>query len=426
MSFNLMDAVKNYFTNDFTRQASSSLGENSDGISKALSAIIPTGLAGILGKATSGTQGANDILSMAKNAVGSLTGGASGLVQNTTNETGKNMASNLFGNNQSGIMGAISRFAGIKDSSVMSLMSMGLPAIMGLLGKHAEENNLSATGLSGYLSSQKDHIMNAMPSGLSSIAGMLGLGSAGAAASSIGSDVRSDVRSGVNDTRRVAESVVEKPGGNKWLLPLLAILAAIALIWYFSKGCNDKTPANDTVGDTTVAMVAPATMDTPVMAANTTAESIKVKLPNGKELDANKGGIEDQLVTFLSGDWKSMSNDDLKAKWFNFDDLNFNTGTATLVPQSEKQLDNIAEILKAFPDAKLKIGGYTDATGDAGKNKALSKDRAMAAKKGLDNRGVGKQVTDAEGYGSEFAKAAATAPDSERAMDRHVSVSVRK
>ncbi|MEO8720905.1 MAG: OmpA family protein [Ginsengibacter sp.] len=422
MSFNLMEVVKNYFTNDFTRQASSTLGENNDGISKALSAIIPTGLAGILGKATSGTQGANDILSMAKNAVGSLTGGASGLVQNTSNETGRNMASNLFGNNQSGIMGAISRFAGIKDSSVMSLMSMGLPAIMGLLGKHAEENNLSATGMSGFLSSQKDHIMNAMPSGLSSIAGMLGLGSAGAAASSI----RSDVRSGVNDTRRVAESVVEKPGGNKWLIPLLAILAAIALIWYFSKGCNDKTQANDTVGDTTVAMVAPATMDTPAMAATTTSETIKVKLPNGTELDANKGGIEDQLVTFLSGDWKSMSNDDLKAKWFNFDDLNFNTGTATLVPKSEKQLDNIAEILKAFPDAKLKIGGYTDATGDAAKNKALSKNRAMAAKNGLAKRGVGKQVTDAEGYGSEFAKAAATAPDSERAMDRHVSVSVRK
>ena len=50
MSFNLMETVKNFFTSEFTNQASSALGEDSPGISKALSAIIPTGLAGILNK----------------------------------------------------------------------------------------------------------------------------------------------------------------------------------------------------------------------------------------------------------------------------------------------------------------------------------------------------------------------------------------
>ena len=86
--------------------------------------------------------------------------------------------------------------------------------------------------------------------------------------------------------------------------------------------------------------------------------------------------------------------------------MNFSTETATLV-RVKNNFDNIAEILKTFPDAKIKIGGYTDATGDAATNKKLSKDRAEAAKNGLDKRGVGKQVTEAEGYGSEFAKAAA-------------------
>lgn len=168
-----METVKNYFTSEFTNQASSALGENSSGISKALSAIIPTGLAGILGKAISGTEGANDVLSMAKNAIGNISGGASNLMNNTNQEQGSNMVSSLFGGNQSGVVNAISRFAGLKDSSVSSLMSMGLPAIMGILGKHAEQNNLSAGGLSGFLSSQKDHIMQAMPAGLSSITSML-------------------------------------------------------------------------------------------------------------------------------------------------------------------------------------------------------------------------------------------------------------
>lgn len=420
MSFNLMETVKNYFTSEFTNQASSALGENSSGISKALSAIIPTGLAGILGKATSGTEGANDVLSMAKNAIGNISGGASNLMNSTNQEQGSNMVSSLFGGNQSGVVNAISRFAGLKDSSVSSLMSMGLPAIMGILGKHAEQNNLSSGGLSGFLSSQKDHIMQAMPTGLSSITSLLGLGSIGAAASSMASHVKS----GVSGTAHAAQSIVEKPSGNKWLLPLIIILAAIALIWYFSKSCNKTQPSTAAVTDTSATVVqAP---DTTTVAASTAPESIKVKLPNGKELDAYKGGIEDQLVTFLSSDWKSLSDDSLKAKWFNFDNLNFTTGTATLVPESEKQLDNIAEILKAFPDAKIKIGGYTDVTGNAAANKKLSQDRANAAKNGLDKRGVGKQVTEADGYGSQFAKATATAPDSEKALDRHVSVSVRK
>ena len=415
-----METVKNYFTNEFTTQASSALGENSSGISKALSAIIPTGLAGILSKATSGTQGANDILSMAKNAIGNISGNGANLAVNANPEQGSSIISSLFGGNHSGVVSAISRFAGLKDSSVSSLMSMGLPIIMGILGKHAEQNNLSASGLSGFLSTQKDHIMKAMPEGLSSIAGMLGLGSAGAAASSMASNVRT----GVSDTAHAAHSIVDKPAGNKWLLPLIIILAAIALIWYFSRGCNKTNTDNAVVNDTSAAVV--AAPDNSKMATVTTPESIKVKLPNGKELDAYKGGIEDQLVTFLSGDWKSLSNDSLKGRWFNFDNLNFTTGTATLVPESEKQLDNIAEILKAFPDAKIKIGGYTDVTGDAAINKKLSLDRANVAKNGLDKRGLSKQVTDAEGYGSEFAKAAETAPDSEKALDRHVSVSVRK
>ena len=259
-----------------------------------------------------------------------------------------------------------------------------------------------------------------MPAGLSSIAGMLGLGSIGAAASSIGSHVRS----GVSDTVHTENTIVDKPNGNKWLLPLIIILAVIALIWYFSRGCNSTKTDNTVVTDTSAAVV--PTPDTTAVASSIAQESIKVKLPNGKELDAYKGGIEDQLVTFLNSDWKSLSDDSLKAKWFNFDNLNFTTGTATIVPESEKQLDNIAEILKAFPDAKIKIGGYTDVTGNAATNKKLSQARADAAKNGLDKRGVGKQVTGADGYGSQFAKAAATAPDAEKALDRHVSVSVRK
>lgn len=417
MSFNLIEMAKSYFTNEFANRAASTLGESTSGISTALSGIIPASLAGILNKATAGTEGANDIFSMAKNAISSVSGSAD-LTSAANTQAGSGLLSGIFGNKQAGVVEAVSSFAGIKNSSSSSLMSMALPAIMGLLGRHAEQNNLSASGLSGFLSSQKDHILQALPSGLSSIAGLFGLGSLGSSVSSAASRVQHTF----SDAAHTAEE--KASGGAKWLLPLILILAAIALLWYFSKSCNkpaeEVTPTSDSLSQAQNA-------DTSATAAlPSQLVSIKVKLPDGKELDAYKGGIEDQLVTFLSGDWKSLSDDSLKNKWFDFDNLNFNTGTAVLMPESEKQLDNIAAILKAFPDAKIKIGGYTDATGDAAVNKKLSQDRANAAKSGLEKRGAGSQVTGAEGYGSEFAKAPAEAPDSERALDRHVSVSVRK
>ena len=418
MSFNFLDMVKDYFNSEFVNQASSGLGESSDSISKALSAIIPAGFAGILNKATSGSDSAGSILNMAKEAAAQIPYSANfGSLSNLQNTTAaSNISSNIFGTNQSGITGLISGFAGIKDSATSSLMSMSLPVILGLLGKHAVQNNMSPSGLSGFLSSQKDHILNAFPSGLSSLAGMLGLGG-------ISSPISSSAFHLKSDAIHHSEEIVEESGGNKWLLPLILVLAAIALVWYFTRGCN-KTPEAVTTADTSAVM----NTDTSMAAAPVATEpaSIKVTLPNGKELDAHKGGIEDELVTFLNSNWKSLSNDSLKNRWFDFDNLNFDFGKATIVPASEKQLDNIGEILKAFPDAKIKIGGYTDSTGDAAANKKLSQDRADAAKAGLVKRGVGAQVSGAEGYGSQYAKYPATATEEERTTDRRVSVSVRK
>ncbi len=153
----------------------------------------------------------------------------------------------------------------------------------------------------------------------------------------------------------------------------------------------------------------------------------EVSLPDGKKLQAYPGGIEDQLIKFIQSDeYKNGTADSLKEKWFSFDDLNFKFGTTELVPESKRQLDNITTILKAFPDVKIKIGGYTDKKGDDAANKKLSDNRAKAVKAALDQAGAGTQVPEAEGYGEEFAKVAETATDKEREADRKTSVRLIK
>ena len=418
MAVNFLDSIKSYFTTEFTNQVSNSLDESGPGVAKAVSAIIPLGLAGALQKATSGNDGASSILSMAKEASGymHLTPNLSDL---HNDEKGSDLPDRIFGDNISQVTSAISQFAGLKNTSASALITMTLPVIMGLLGKHADQNNLSATGLAGFLSSQRDNIIQAMPTALSSIAGKFGIGVIGSATASMASNIKSTVVETTDDM-----PIQQKPK-KSWVIPAIVIILVIALLVYLSRGCGETKSSESPMvtTDSSTARDTTSKMAPPVVVAR---ESIKVKLPNGKELDAYKGGIEDQLVTFLSSDWKSLSDDSLKTKWFDFDNLNFNTGNAVLLPESEKQLDNISEILKAFPDAKIKIGGYTDITGNADANKKLSQDRANAAKAGLDKRGVSKQVVGAEGYGSQFAKYPASATDDEKATDRHVSVSVRK
>lgn len=64
-----------------------------------------------------------------------------------------------------------------------------------------------------------------------------------------------------------------------------------------------------------------------------------------------------------------------KKTWFTFDRLEFETGSANLEPSSMEQLKNIAEIIKAYPQVTLKLGGYTDDTG----NRQISDDITLAS-----------------------------------------------
>jgi len=72
-----------------------------------------------------------------------------------------------------------------------------------------------------------------------------------------------------------------------------------------------------------------------------------------------------------------------------------------LQPASEEQLTNIAAILKAYPQVKIRIGGYTDNTGDPAANLRLSEDRADNVMAELVRLGIEPARMSAKGYGAE-------------------------
>ena len=105
--------------------------------------------------------------------------------------------------------------------------------------------------------------------------------------------------------------------------------------------------------------------------------------------------------------------------------MTFETGKSTLKPESAEQLKNIAEILKAFPSVNIKLGGYTDNTGDANANLKLSGDRASTVKAELVKLGITDARLESEGYGQEN-PVATNDTEEGRAANRRISVRVTK
>jgi outer membrane protein OmpA-like peptidoglycan-associated protein len=68
---------------------------------------------------------------------------------------------------------------------------------------------------------------------------------------------------------------------------------------------------------------------------------------------------------------------DVKADVVDFS-IRFDVGSTKILPDSDGTLDSIAKLLALSDDLCVLIEGYTDETGDAEKNMALSKDRAIS------------------------------------------------
>jgi outer membrane protein OmpA-like peptidoglycan-associated protein len=398
MAFNILDAVKGFITPDIIARAASYLRESDSSVSRAVSGLVPAALAGITQRAESG--GADTVFQLAQAARNSGILDQMGNVFSSTGggipESAPQWLNGIFGDKVGAIANSIAQFAGIKGSSAASLLGSIVPMALGLLGRHAADTGMSASGLASFLSSQKSSFLNAIPGGLN-LSGILG------------------------PTPATVHEEPKKP--KSWLMPLILGIAAIALLLYLSKGCNSNQREESKTE--APAGVAPDSIKTDVEPKTTVEparERLMLKLADGTEVDVYQGGFESGLVNCLNDASCKAGKD----KWFDFDDINFETGSAKLTDSSMRQVKNLVIILKAYPKAKIKIGGYTDRTGDAQTNKKLSADRAEAVLVALKSNGAqASQLLGSEGYGSEFAKQPKEASDEERKSDRRISVQLR-
>lgn len=400
------------------------LGESDTSVSTGLKAGLASVLAGLVTKSSDigAIRQVFDLITSPKNDV-PLTGRPDELVRGLSSASlgsgiGGSLLSTLFGGQASSVGDIIARTAGFKNpSSGSSLLAMAAPIVLGFLGKKVREGGLNMGSLTNLLSSERDNILAAAPAGLGSLVDTSGLAASASAAAN------------TPYTRAVPAPVTRS---NRWLWPVVG-LAALLLIWFaVSRG---RTP---TVGATTDSAIATGTTVVDSAAARTGAAVtsaagaisdaarnlgafVKRPLPGGGELNVPERGIEANLIAFIDDRARPVND----TTWFNFDRLNFATGSATILPESEEQLNNIAAVLKSYPNVNVKVGGYTDNTGDRAANQRLSQQRADAVQQALIGKGIDAGRLKAEGYGDQH-PVGDNATEEGRAKNRRIALRVTK
>ena len=477
MAVNLLEMAKSYLSDGVVNQVSTMLGESEHDTQKAFDGALPAVLGGLiqksrepggngsimdmLGDVTAPDRTAGDITSPVGGIAGNLGSMLSdGLQSSRLLSMGSTIIQTLFGDKAGAITGALSSFSGIKQTSATSLMSLAGPLLLSVLGKRMADDGTGVSSLDGLLGNQATHVQSALPAGLTTllggVSGLSFLGGLGNTMGAVPSSVADPLAPTPVTPVRTAPPVTPTPetpiytneedkrpaGGMNWLPWLLLLLGAVALFFLLrscrTDGTNTLTGAADSVstnmndaatsvGAATDSMgqelgAAMDTMGNTVRdATSTLGVFIKRKLSSGIELNIPENGIENQLVTFIDDANKPVD----KTTWFNFRRLLFDTGKASLKPDSKEEVKNIAEILKAYPAVEIKVGGYTDNTGSADLNKKLSQQRAETVMNELVQMGISKSRLAAEGYGPEF-PVATNETEAGRAENRRIAVRVTK
>ncbi|HSA55711.1 MAG TPA: OmpA family protein [Gemmatimonadaceae bacterium] len=419
----LVNSITELVTPDMASRVATTLGESDTAVTRGLRAGISSVLAGLVNR--TGDSGAmSRVYEMAthrENDLDALGDVASNITRSMTGavRTGgvaDALLSTLFGGRSSEVGHLVARTAGFqKSSSGSMILSAAAPMVLGFLGRTVRDRSLGVSQFTSLIASQRDSILDAAPMGLGNLL-----------------DTESAARVGGPAYRREETHVPpprtaqqrEKSGGG-WLWPLLGGAAVLALLWAVLG--RDRTPqttarAADTVAGT-AAGAARRTVDT---AAGTVAgvardlgASTRHMLPGGVALDVPERGIESRLIGFIADERRPVND----TTWFNFDRLTFATGSATILPDSREQLDNIAAILKAYTNVRVRIGGYTDSSGDVTTNIRLSQQRAEAVRQALIGRGVAASRLTAEGYGAAHPVADNTT-EAGRAQNRRIALRV--
>jgi len=336
---------------------------------------------------------------------------------------GVNLIKSLLEDRYQGAVRSIAVAAGIQTTSAADLINIVVPVALGMLGEQVAEHGWDAEELSLWLQSQREQHPAQPVAATPLLASMPSV-----------------------EMPRMAP-VAQAPAADKtsrWLWAALVVAAAtIGYLVGYKPGAVEAPSSAALAGVDGFATQANAGNKKAGAETNTatavnghydqasgnyiydTGLPTVLKLSNGTKQIVGANSTESKLYQFLADSNVEVDSVNRTKGWISFDRVYFDPNKTTLTAESLVQLQNVADILKTFPTAKVKIGGYTDTRGDAIKNLKLSEDRAKVAMATLINMGIPTERIEAKGYGDKHGIASNDTEDG-RALNRRISLRVTR
>ncbi len=245
-----------------------------------------------------------------------------------------------------------------------------------------------------------------------------------------------------------------KPG---WFWPLLLLLLVIGWLWYYLRCCSNlyeggrgvtTAQHDDQHGATHDGASHDGTghdgenHDSENMEANAeganaagtldangnfvinTGANTEISLPDGTKMQVGANSTENRLYKMLTATTPLPASNS-KDAWITLDRVYFESGGSKLTAESAQQLKNIAAILRNYPTAQVKMGGYTDNTGSLETNVKISGARAAVAAKSLTDMGIAAGNVSSEGFGPEHPVCEANDTPECKAQNRRVDIRIK-
>ena len=380
-----MTELMNGFRGDSLNSIASALGESPATTQSAFAAALPALIGGIVNKATTTDQARNLLDLITRNKLDSDTFAhpstavrASGGIDSLMTVGGPLMEA-IFGNRSGAISEWVASRAGVNRSSSSSLLSIALPVVLGLIAKRIRSTGWNAANLVRLMEDQRAYVQDA-PAGLARVLG-------GEETMPTTRHVQTDD----TDVRRrhvPATPVYETAPRNRsvwlWALPLLLL---IPLMGYFLSRHDE--PRRDV-----------AVQSRPAAREAVPARPEERPVGTTSEPSALPAGLGSYRFEFGTG------------------------AHALTTAAASQQVNEIADILRGYPQAKAEITGYTDNAGNDAANLRLSQERAAAVMNKLADLGIDRSRMTAEGYGEDN-PVATNATGQGRQQNRRVEVDLK-
>lgn len=410
MTNTLHEHLRATFTSAAVSELARLLGDTNLATQKAIDGLLPTIISGVVHRAQT-EEGATTLYRLLTTTSFDTDPSLAQLAQTDSHrqkaaESGNRLLGELFPDRVERLAQSTAQYSGVSRGTATTLTGLVMSVLMGYLHGQTKSRNLTGPQLATQLGSEATTVNGAIPAAFAGLVGwFIGGGPARAVTPTNPVTTTTIPATTVTPTHRDDDT---KAAAFPWLRWLLIGLGLLGLFLLLTRMCNrDET----TTTQTTETADGPAMVATDTVAqdldgnegaagadsANTRAGAsgpqvrVGVDLPGGRRLNLVENSFTYSLARYLA------TKGGQTPKVFIFDNLTFEPNSSRISASAQSNVDDLIQIMQAYPSLNIRIEGHSDSTGLEDVNDRLSAERADAVRAALVQSGIdGGRITTRE------------------------------